>query len=146
MNLPEHIALLSPSKNAEVALLELARQIANRDELEIQEVLSDSYILEVCSREKLGRKDKLKLVRAKLEQIRFPLLKDLESRLERCKKAIQKELGLTLELPAQLEGDTISLRLKFRSEVDVLNASKKLGSLAKMDQTKEIFSILSGEI
>lgn len=145
MSLPEHISLLSPSKNAEAGFLELARQIARRDDLEVEQVLGDEEIIEVCSREKLGRKDKLKLVRLKLEQIRFPLLKELEGRLESCKKTVQKELGLTLDLPDQLEGDTVSVRLKFRSGADILVASQKLESLAEMEETQEIFSILLGE-
>ena len=146
MILPPHLVELSPSKNTESGLLELARQIAKRDDRDWKDILSEPEIFEVCAKSDMGRKDKLRSIRVRLEKLRFPLLKKLEAELDSSKKVIQKELGLTVELPVDLEGDTVSLRIKARSQADIAHASKKLEVLAEMTEMKRIFSILSGEI
>ena len=145
MNLPKHLSDLSPSKNAGTGLLELARQIANRDELNLEEVLSSEEIIKVCEKEKLGRKDKLRSVRLHLEQRRFPVLKEIEVELTDLTRKIQKEVGLSVELPSDLEGDTLSFKIKARSPEELELASKRFQALADKDEMKRIFSILAGD-
>ncbi len=145
LSLPDHLSALSPSDNASRALLGLARQISKRDGVSQQEVLDSEKIVEICLREKLGRKDKLKLVRDFLERKRYPLKAKLEKELSDCSDGVLKSLGVKLELPAEFEGDNISFKVKAKNLSEISTASKKILELSSNPEMARIFAILSGE-
>ena len=145
MSLPEHIVALSPSENASRAMLGLVRQISKRDGISEQELFSSSEIVEICSREKLGRKDKLKLLRNLLENQRYPLKAKLEAELSQCSKEILKDLGIKLELPVEFEGDSVSFQIKAKTLEQIDQASERVSELSKHPAMSRIFAVLAGE-
>lgn len=146
MNLPSHITELSPSENAARQILRLARQIARRDDLAEDEVLGSRELLEICQREKLGRKDKLRSVRTLLEEIRYPLKAQIEQEVGDCVSAIQKKTGVTITLPPELEGDSVSVQFRAKNTGDFLALGQRLEELSRLPEAQRIFSILAGDI
>jgi len=145
VNLPEHIAALTPSENASRAMLGLVRQISRRDGISEEELFSSNEIVEICSREKLGRKDKLKLLRNLLEKQRYPLKAKLEAELSQCSKEILKDLGIKLELPPEFEGDSVSFHIKAKTLEQIDQASERVSALSRHPAMSRIFSVLAGE-
>lgn len=143
--LPQHLENLKPSENASRILSQLARQISKRDELIENDVLGQKEILDICAREKLGRKDKLKNIRAVLERQRFPEKARIEKKLICCLEKIRKEHSLKLCLPRELEGDSLDFSFSFKNPSELRELSKKMERLSEDENLEEIFDILTGE-
>ena len=143
--LPQYLENLKPSENAARALSHLARQIAKRDDILEKDVLGQEEILEICSREKLGRKDKLKNIRAFLEKQRYPEKAKIEKELNECLEKIRKEHSLKLNLPKELEGDSLDFSFSFKNPSELKEFSRKIEKLSEDRNLEEIFDILTGE-
>lgn len=136
---------LAPSANALRGILDLAKEIAARDRSALHEVLQGDPIRKVCQDQHLDRKEKQKRVRRLLEEQRFPVLNKIQQELESAQRSIRQELGLDLDLPKDLEGDAIELRLSAKCPKDLTRLAEKLTQLAEHDSTKRIFALLKGD-
>lgn len=137
---------LSPSANTLKIFLTLADEISARDKVTSESVLSEPHLIEILCAEKISKKEKQKKLRVALEERRFPIRKKIQNELEACKKEILKNTGLKVEIPEELEGDSVELTIKARSNEDVQKASQKLSALAEQESLKKIFQILRGEL
>ncbi len=135
---------LSPSANTLQEILRLAGEIAARDQQELSRILSSSALASVIEQEDLNRKQKQKLLRQSLEDLRYPELKKLRDELEYHQKTIRKECGLRLSLPEDLEGDSLTLEVSARSPEDFKALSLRFEELAEHPSTKAVFAILGG--
>ncbi len=138
------ILALSPSANTLQELLRLSVEIAARDGVSLHSVLSSEELLAILEREGVNRKEKQKLLRALLEETRFPEMKKIRDSLSAHQAQLRKECGLRLSLPEDLEGDSVSLEISARSPKDLEQLAARIKQLAKHPSTKAVFDILGG--
>lgn len=138
------VETLLPSANTLRETLRLSREIALRDECAIADVLTRQELREVLEQEGASRKQKQHLLLVELKRLRYPEISRISLELEKGLRELIKETGLRLELPKDLEGDTLSLTISAKSPEDFLELSKKLEILGGHLETKRIFSLLRG--
>lgn len=139
----EPLLALGPSANTLQEILRIAAELAVRDSQALASVLS-SASAPVISREGVGRKQKQKLIREALQDLRYPELKRLKENLELHQQKIRKDCGLKLQLPDDLEGDSLSVEVSARSSEELLKLSERFRELAEHPSTKAVFEILGG--
>ena len=138
------ISQLSPSANTLREYLRLGEEIAIREERSLDAVLGSleiSQLLEYPS----SKKERQKLIRQALEQQRFPKVHKLRSELESCQKEILADLGLRIELPRDLEGDTLSVTISAKNARDFEAQGVKMTELSAHPALARIYSLLKGD-
>lgn len=140
----ELIRGLNPSANTLRGLLDLAGETVLRDNLSLTEVLERAGTNRILAHEKLSRKEKQKQVRLALEELRYPEISSIKKELLAGCKAIARDTGLLVHLPADLEGEGVSVNLVVRSREEGEEAARKLERLARHPALADILRILSG--
>jgi len=140
-----YIQQLRPSANALKAILELARDIAARDDTSLVQVLGEAELTQVLGDGDLNKKDKYARIRYLIERKRFPEKAAVEDALHLLTKELLSTHGIRLELPDDLEGDSISMNLRFRSKEELLQVSERVSQLSKDERVARVFELLSGQ-
>ncbi len=138
------ISSLNPSANTLKELLRLAEEIAARESSTLAEVLNAEEIEELLEHPS-SKKDRQRLIRVELERWRFPQLGRLRDQLQDCQQQILSELGLRVELPQDLEGDTLSLTISAKNGRDFAVQGAKMTELSAHPALAKIFSLLKGD-
>ena len=116
---------LSPSASTLREYLELAEEISKRESVGLKEVLAGEEILPIL--EGAGsKKEKQKLIRKSLEKRRFPEYHQLLDSLNQEVEKIRKDTGVSLDLPADLEGDRLSSLVSVRSSEDCVAIAENI--------------------
>lgn len=122
-------------------LWEWAEDIAVRDQSSLAQVLAVDLVA-AARRRKLGRNDKLKLIKAALRRLRFPQLSSVEDRVA----ALVRQLGLPRNvrviLPEFLEGDALRVEITAESASALRAAVAGLLQAADTRTCAEIFELL----
>lgn len=138
------IESLRPSANSLREMLRLAQEISRREGAALAEVLNCSDV--AAALEAGGSsKERQKRLRQVLERRRYPQLHKLQLELEKCREQILAELGLRLELPPDLEGDTLSVTISGRNARDFEVQGAKITELSAHPALLRIISLLQGE-
>jgi hypothetical protein len=91
---------------------------------------------------KLGRNDKLKLVKDALRKIRYPRLSRVEENLRAAVKALDLGGRVQISFPPSLEGDDITVVIKARSVKELSESVERL--LRRLDEgaMQRVFELL----
>ena len=138
------VSQLQPSANFLRDVLDLAEEISARDGKAPHDILSEPGVREIILGE-LGRKDKQKRIRQYLESRRFPMRSKIAARLNMLQRVIQKNAGVRVEFPEDLEGDQLTCAISFRSADELSRVAEQLAGLKDATELKEMFSLLRGE-
>lgn len=149
--LPEHeptlarlINELHPSGNTMREMLRLAREISVRDKQNLSEIFSESVLESLFRDGKLSTKEKQKKVRKYLEKKRYPEKSRLEDEALQLSRKIREKFGLHLQLPEDLEGDSIELQLSFRDGAQMKQFGERLVACADSEELSRVFQVLLG--
>jgi hypothetical protein len=134
---------LKPSAGAFLEIIRLAREIAVRDRCSLQQVLEDAGTWSAANTHG-SAKQQTKLLTHALTRRRFPETARIEEKLERCRRSIAQDLGLRVEVPPDLEGDSLSLGVQFSSVDQLREIARKLDCLADHPSTSEMLLTLRG--
>lgn len=141
---------LRPSANTFRDLIELVKDISARERKPIAAVLSKPLVRQFLGADEglsgLSAKDKQKRLRFELEKRRFPERTRITERLALLSLELRKSYGVDLELPEDLEGDTLVLSLKIRSPEQCELAVERLREFPRDPRLKEIYDILLGDV
>ncbi len=154
---PEHretleflVEELRPSANTFRDLIDLAKDIGARERKPFAAVLSKPLVEQFLGGDEgvsgLSAKDKQKRLRVELERLRFPERTRITERLALLSLELRKSYGVDLELPEDLEGDTLVLSLKIRSPEQCESAVEKLREFPRDPRLQEIYEILLGDV
>ena len=138
------IQCLSPSANTLRELIRLAEEIAARESRSLLDVLSAEKINQLLEHSS-SKKERQRLIRQELEQQRFPKLHKLHAELNQYQTQLLNDLGLRLELPRDLEGDTLSLTISAKTARDFERQGAKITELSTHPALARIFSLLKGD-
>jgi len=105
--------------------LDWCEESSLRDEQTIASLLARPEIRQPLAA-KLGRNDKLKVVKEALRKIRYPRLSRLEDELRATVKALDLGGRVRVSLPPSLEGDEITVEIKAKSAKELSDSLKKL--------------------
>ncbi len=122
-------------------LWEWAEEVAARDSLPLRAVLDDAFIREALQR-RLSRNDRLKLVRQALRRRRFPHLAAVEDELHALVREARLPAEVHLQLPPDLEGDAIQVRIVARSSEQFVQTLQSLAEWARSDACQRVFALL----
>lgn len=138
------VETLLPSANTLREILRMSREIALRDGQAIADVLMRPELREAVEQEGKSRKQKQHQLLVELKRLRYPEISKVLLELEKGLRELIKETGLRLELPKDLEGDTLTMTVHAKSPEDCLDLSRKLEILGEHPETRRIFSLLRG--
>ena len=136
---------INPSANTLRNLLQLAEEVAVRDDKPLHLVLGHTEIQNILLQEKLSRKEKQKKLRLMLEVLRFPEIYQIQQRLAEAEQTLLTEFDLRAELPKDLEGDSIAFRVSVREPEDAQAWAEKLSLAAKHPALIELLDLLKGK-
>lgn len=122
-----------PSLSQLRQIVKLVFEISKRDQL------SPEGLLEI--EKSLGLKSFIK----SLESIRYPLRAKLEAKLDKLQKKAQKEHGVLLSYPRDLEGLKLDFKQTIRSEAELVGYIKNLEELSQSGLVSQIHALLSGK-
>lgn len=142
--LDELLASLQPSGNALRSLLQLLEEISRRDRLSLASLLEQEQLQAVLLREELNRKDRLRLYREVLEQLRYPELSRIRQELAGAVSELQRDCKLFPQLPKDLEGDTLEVTFSFRTPEELELIGQRCSAAAKHPALERVFRLLCG--
>lgn len=140
------IKQLAPSANTMSELLRLADEISARDRVAVYEILAAPEIEKLLSADGLSRKDKQRFLRKELESRRYPIRQKIADRLSNLQGQITRETGIKVDLPEDLEGDSILFSFKARSPEQLATVAAQVVALATSKEVSELYAILLGKI
>ena len=139
------ITSIEPSANALKTYLQLINEIARRDECSVSSVFQSEELQAVLSLEQVPRKERGKRYRQILEIRRYPELAKIRQTIEENTKALSADCNFKIQLPKDLEGDSLTVSFSVRSPEDFLKFAKRLQEAATHRASSQIFSMLRGD-
>ncbi|OGQ77664.1 MAG: hypothetical protein A3F90_16940 [Deltaproteobacteria bacterium RIFCSPLOWO2_12_FULL_60_19] len=125
--------------------LDWLEEIALRDGVSVAAILARDEMSRVVSDPRLGRNDKLKRLKDELRRLRFPRLAKIEEEIQRRVRAMKLDPGLSVNVPAGLEGGAVILKIQATSYDEARRLTARLGDVMERAEMKEIFSLLHGD-
>lgn len=135
---------LRPSANMLRDLLRLVDDICAREKIALSQLFGETEFSMVLFDDVRGQKDKLQKIKRQLEARRYPETQKIWQELEQCQRALMRETGLRIELPKDLEGDTLHCTVAFRSVTECTATIQKLTALKSHRAFERILSLLTG--
>ncbi len=140
------LAGFSPTVGTLRVLLRLATEICERDRRELSHFLADPHLHQLARAELASPKEKEQRIRAWLESERYPQLARVKQAIELCRQDLIRETGIRLELPHDLEGDTLTATISLRAPEDCSRMARALETLARRPEFSNLLALLRGEI
>jgi len=125
--------------------LDWLEEIALRDGVGVAAILARDEMSRIVSAPRLGRNDKLKRLKDELRRLRFPRLARIEEEIHRRVRALKLDPGLSVNVPAGLEGGAVTVKIEATSHDEARRLTARLGDVMERAEMKEIFSLLHGE-
>jgi hypothetical protein len=125
--------------------LDWLEEIALRDGINVAAILARGEMSRIVSDPRLGRNDKLKRLKDELRRLRFPRLARIEEEIQRRVRAMKLDPGLSVTVPAGLEGGAVTIKIEARSYEEARRLTARLGDVTERAEMKEIFSLLHGD-
>lgn len=122
-------------------LWQWAEEIAAREGDSLAEVLNRPAVVGAL-RQPVGRQDQLKLVKAALRRLRFPMLSTTEDRLRVLLRELKLPPSIRVDLPEFLEGDGVRIELRASSASALRQAATALLVAADSATCAELFHLL----
>ena len=134
---------LDPSANMLRGIYRLVNESAKRDGVSMASVFSD-VDCESLVRAGGSTGQRLERLSACLSDRRYPEQALLRKKLDLLKASLLRRYGISLCLPEALEGDTLQLKIKFRSVEELSKKATSLQALSEDSELGEMFSVLLG--
>lgn len=115
--------------------------VALRDHISLAQVLESPTLQSVLG-SSLARAEKIKALKSKLREMRFPQLVAVEQKARQLISALDLPRQVVVELPPHLEGDSIRLSITVSSVVTLQQAAAALLSATNRPQCAELFHLL----
>jgi ribonuclease D len=122
-------------------LWQWAEEIAERDKISIATVLETEPVI-TLRRRKLGRNDKLKLIKTALQRRRFPQLAAAEDRLAALVRTLALPRTIRVVLPEHLEGEEVRVEIVVRDAAALRQAAAQLLAAANTPACAALFDAL----
>ncbi len=120
-------------------------EIALRDRIEINAVLSSKTIDDLKTDPRRGRADRLKRVKEQIRRLRYPRLAAAEEEIRTRIQALKLQPEIRLSVPAGLEGGRLQVEFSAASAAELRDAANRLARAAAAPQAAEIFALLAGQ-
>jgi hypothetical protein len=126
-------------------VLDWLEEISLRDGASFAAILGEEPLPRILSDPRLGRNDKLKRLKDELRRLRFPRLARIEEEIHRRVRAMKLDPGLSVAVPAGLEGGAVTVKIEATSYDEARRLTARLGDVMERAEMKEIFSLLHGD-
>lgn len=117
--------------NKQRELLELLKEIAEREEIAIQQLLTEKPLQEILDNAETDRAVKRHKVRSLLRQRRFPAITRAETEYRKWAKQLKLGNNINLIPPRDFEGNTFSMNLRFNNRQDLSDLNKKIEEMIR---------------
>ncbi len=129
------------SASLQVEILERCKDIARRDGVTWQTLLSASEIQNILKDTERNRREKTAAVRELLYQWRFPRLWKKMTGIEHAIAQMSLPSNMSLAPPAHLEGDVWELKVRFRHPEALAASAQEAASLAQSQGFQNLFHL-----
>ena len=128
------------SLNIQREIITLVKEIANRDDTSMIDVLKRNALQEIINNKNLDRNQKTHQIRKYLKQLRFPSITKAEETFEEHKKNLNLKRGTKLIPPENFESTIYTLIFTFNSFDDLQNRKATFDAIIKNPSIKKILS------
>jgi hypothetical protein len=125
-------------------LMDWLEEIALRDGLAIDAILSGKAIRDIETDPRLGRADKLKRIKEQIRRLRFPRLAQAENAIRNQIGAMKLTPEIRLSVPPGLEGGRLHIEMSASSHEEFKRLTAALAAAAEQDCTGAVFDLLAG--
>ncbi|MDO9566818.1 MAG: ParB/RepB/Spo0J family partition protein [Candidatus Desulfaltia sp.] len=119
------------SLNKQKEIITLIKEIAFLENISIMEALRKCDFPDILNREDIDRTQKTQIIRTYLKQRRFPEITRAKREFENNVSALKLGSGIKLIQPADFEGQTYMLNLRFNTIKELQERAVKLNSIVK---------------
>ncbi|MDH3797428.1 MAG: ParB/RepB/Spo0J family partition protein [Desulfobacterales bacterium] len=112
--------------NKQRELLLLLKEIAEREQITIRQLIAEKPLQEVLKTVEMDRAVKRQKVRSYLRQRRFPAITTTETEYRKWVKQLKLGNNINLIPPKDFEGNTFSMTLRFNNRQDLSDLNKKI--------------------
>jgi ParB family chromosome partitioning protein len=112
--------------NIQRELLLLLKEIAEREQINIPQLIAEKPLQEVLKTVEMDRAVKRQKVRSYLRQRRFPAITKAETEYRKWVKQLKLGNNINLIPPKDFEGNTFSMTLRFNNRQDLSDLNKKI--------------------
>ena len=133
---------LNPTLNHQKEIIRLAKEISRLNNVPLSEIINGSMMAATINDPELDRNQKIKKIRQKLKQMRYPEIIRFETNYLNCLQRIKLPESIHLIPPANFEGNNYSMHLNFQN----LNQFKNINNvLNKLQDHRDFAKILEKE-
>jgi hypothetical protein len=126
--------------NKQRELLSLLKEISLREKIPMLQLLEEDHMGEIFKSEELNRVQKTQKIRAYLKQRRFPSITKAEQEFEILKNTLALGAGIRLSPPKDLEDNTFTLSMFFRSLKELKERQQAINRLLDNAALKKFIS------
>lgn len=126
-------------------LMDWLEEIALRDGIAIDAILSHRDVVNIETDPRLGRADRLKRIKEQIRRLRFPRLAAAEDALRKGIQELKLYPEVRISVPPGLEGGKLHVEFDASSADELTSLASKIVAAAQKEPVREIFAVLSGE-
>jgi hypothetical protein len=127
-------------------LMDWLEEISLRDDRSIQTILAHRSIDESVTDPRLGRSDRLKLVKDQIRRLRFPRLAATEDAIRSRIQNLKLHPEIRLSVPSGLEGGQMRVEFTTGSQDEFKELASRLSDTGDNETLAEIFDLLAGRV
>ena len=143
----ERLALpLKISENHLRDLMDWLEEVALRDSVSIQAVLSTKAVDNIATDPRLGRADKLKRIKEHIRRLRYPRLAETEDAIRVKIQELKLHPEIRLSVAPGLEGGNLRVEFAAANYDELKRLAEKLHQAAEKKLPAEIFDLLAGQL
>jgi ParB family chromosome partitioning protein len=117
--------------NKQRELLLLLKEISEREQITIPQLIAEKPLQEVLKTVEMDRAVKRQKVRSYLRQRRFPAITKAETEYRKWVKQLKLGNNINLIPPKDFEGNTFSMTLRFKNRQDLSDLNKKIEEIIR---------------
>lgn len=121
-------------------------EVALRDSVSIQAVLSTKAVDNIATDPRLGRADKLKRIKEHIRRLRYPRLAETEDAIRVKIQELKLHPEIRLSVAPGLEGGNLRVEFAAANYDELKRLAEKLHQAAEKKLPAEIFDLLAGQL
>jgi len=121
-------------------------EVALRDSVSIQAVLSTKAVDNTATAPRLGRADKLKRIKEHIRRLRYPRLAETEDAIRVKIQELKLHPEIRLSVAPGLEGGNLRVEFAAANYDELKRLAEKLHQAAEKKLPAEIFDLLAGQL